>query len=227
MQYIEASVIGVRSAVITLKRRATPLRFVLIPMVHVAEPDFYLQVASLAGECALIVAEGVPSRYIPMQAMMSRIRWDHLVDQITSLDREGLGVPVQWEYVVDDRVKNGREQAMAKVADSAAAVVMRTLGRYGSPLGLPSIEQADEHDDRWERLATGWLGRAMQSEMHGRDSKLVQALGVIHQERQHEPVKVAVVFGAAHIPAVVDYLTEKLRYYVENANWLIVAHAPD
>lgn len=58
MQYIEASVIGVRSAVITLKRRATPLRFVLIPMVHVAEPDFYREVASLAGECALIVAEG-------------------------------------------------------------------------------------------------------------------------------------------------------------------------
>ena len=45
-QYIEASVIGVRSAVITLKRRNTPLRFVLIPMVHVAEPDFYRDVAA-------------------------------------------------------------------------------------------------------------------------------------------------------------------------------------
>ncbi len=63
MQYIEARVIGVRSAVITLKHRATPLRFVLIPRVHVAELDFYREVGSLAGECALIVAEGVPSRY--------------------------------------------------------------------------------------------------------------------------------------------------------------------
>jgi hypothetical protein len=196
MQYIEASVIGVRSAVITLKRRATPLRFVLI-------------------------------RYYPMQAMMSRIRWDHLVDQITSLDLEGLGVPVQWEYVVDDRVKNGREQAVAKVADSAAAVVMRVLGRYGSPLGLPSMEQADEHDDRWERLAGGRLGRAFESQTHARDSQLVQALGVIHAERQNEATKVAVVFGAAHIPAVVDYLTATFRYYVENAVWLTVAHAPD
>ena len=227
MQYIEASVIGVRSAVITLKRRATPLRFVLIPMVHVAEPEFYREVASLAEECALIVAEGVPSRYYPMQAMMSKIRWDHLVDQITSLDLEGLGVPVQWEYVVDDRVKNGREQAMAKVADSAAAVVMRALGRYGSPLGLPSIEQADEHDDRWERLAGGRLSRVVGSQMYARDSQLVQALGVIHAERQNEAAKVAVVFGAAHIPAVVDYLTATFRYYVENAVWLTVAHAPD
>ena len=75
---------------------------------------------------------------------------------------------------------------MAKVADSAAAVVMRALGRYGSP-----------------------------------------ALGVIHAERQNEAAKVAVVFGAAHIPAVVDYLTVTFRYNVENAVWLTVAHAPD
>ena len=98
-------------------------------------------------------------------------------------------MPVQWEYVVDDRVKNGREQAMAKVADSAAAVVMRALGRYGSPLGLPSIDQADEHDDRWERLASGRLGRAFESQMYARDSHLVQALGVIHAERQERSSK--------------------------------------
>jgi hypothetical protein len=129
MQYIEASVIGVRSAVITLKRRATPLRFVLIPMVHVAEPSFYREVAALAGDCALIVAEGVPSRYVPMQAMMARLRWDRLVDQITSLDLESLGVPVQWEYAVDDQPKSGLDQARARATDVTAAVVLRALGR--------------------------------------------------------------------------------------------------
>jgi len=155
-----------------------------------------------------------------MQVLMSSIRWDHLCRSAESLDLEGPGVPVQWECVVDDRVKSGREQAMAKVADSAAAVVMRALGRYGSPLGLPSLDQADEYDDRWERLATGRLGRAFESQMHGRDSQLVRALGVIHAERHNEPIKVAMVFGAAHIPAVVDYLTGTFRYYVENAMWL-------
>ena len=54
----------------------------------------------------------------------------------------------------------------------------------------------------------------------------MKTLGAIHDERQHEPVKSAVVFGAAHIPAVVDYLTEKLGYHVENATWLTVARAP-
>lgn len=226
MQYIESSVIGIRSAVITLKRRATPLRFVLIPMVHVAEPDFYREVAALAAQCALIVAEGVPSRYTPLQVMMARFRLDRLVDQIDALDLENLGVPVQWEWVVEDRQKTGLEQAKGKAVDAAAAVFLRAVGRYGSPFGVPSLEQADDHDDRWNPVASGRLGRVIDGLTHGRDAELVKALGVIHAERQNEPVKIAVVFGAAHIPAAVDYLTEKFRYYVQNAEWLMVANAP-
>jgi len=38
LQYIESSVIGIRSAVITLKHRVTPLRFVLIPVAD-GRPD--------------------------------------------------------------------------------------------------------------------------------------------------------------------------------------------
>ena len=53
----------------------------------------------------------------------------------------------------------------------------------------------------------------------------MKALGVIHAERQHQPVTIAVVFGAAHIPAAVDCRTG-IGYHVENAQWLMVAHAP-
>jgi hypothetical protein len=143
------------------------------------------------------------------------------------LDLEELGVPVQWEEVMNHSAKSGRDEVMGKVADAAAAVALRTLGRYGSPLDLPSLDQADEHDDRWERLTGGRFGRALESQEHERDSRLVRALGGIHQQRQNESIKIAVVFGAAHIPAVVDYLTETFGYYVENARWLTVARAPD
>jgi hypothetical protein len=228
MQYVESSVIGVRSAVITLKRRTTPLRFVLFPMVHVAEPAFYAEVEAMAGTCDLIVAEGMPSGYAPMQEWMSKIRLDRLVDQMTGLDLERTGVPVQWEQAAPSPARSGREQAAAAVADSAAAVVLRALGRYGSPLGLPSLDQSDEHDDRWERRAAGWLGRIAQDRiLDSRDAVLAQALGAIHRERYGVQAKVAVVYGGAHIPAVVDYLTETFKYYVEKAEWLTVAHAPE
>jgi hypothetical protein len=96
-----------------------------------------------------------------------------------------------------------------------------------SPLGLPSLDQADDHDDRWEPAGGGRLGRILDAHLHGRDSVLVQALDVIHAERQHEPAEIAVVFGAAHIPAVVDCLTGKNGYCVASSRWLTVAHAPD
>jgi len=228
MQYIESSVIGVRSAVITLKRRTTPLRFVLFPMVHVAEPAFYATVEARAGKCDLIVAEGMPSGYAPAQEWMSKIRLDHLVDQMTGLDLERTGVPVQWEEAPPSPARSGREQAVGALTDAAAAVVLRALGRYGSPLGSPSLDQADEHDDRWDRRAAGRLERIVQDRvLDARDSVLVRALGAIHRERYTEQANIAVVYGAAHVPAVVDYLTETFKYYVEKAEWLTVAHAPE
>ena len=228
MQYIEASVIGIRSAVITLKRRATPLSFVVFPMVHVGEPEFFRQVAEMARECDLIIAEGVPSGTTPAQEWMSKQRWDHLVDQITALDLEGLGVPVQWEYVPDGQQKTNRERAVQQATDAAAAVALRLLGRYGSPLGLPSLDQSDEHDDRWEwRSAPSWVARFIHANVVDvRDSRLVESLAAIHRERCDQPGKVAVVFGAGHVPAVIDCLTERLGYYVANARWLTVANAP-
>jgi hypothetical protein len=227
MQYIESSVIGIRSAVITLKRRTTPLRFVIFPMVHVAEPEFYQAVEARAGECDLIVAEGAPSRYAPVQEWMSKIRLDDLVDQMTGLDLERTGVPVRWEQAEPPaQARSGRDQAVATAVDSAAAVVLRALGRYGSPLGLPSLDQADEHDDRWDRRAAGRLARIVEDGvLHARDSALLATLGAIHQERCGDQAKVAVVYGAAHIAAVVDYLTGPFKYHVEKAEWLVVAHA--
>lgn len=228
MQYLESSVIGIRSAVITLKRRTTPLRFVLFPMVHVAEQVFYDQVATRAAECDLIVAEGAASGSAPVQERMSRIRRrDQLVDQLAGLDLEALGVPIQWEYVVSDRPRSTREQITGQAVDSAAAVVFQAVRRLAGPLGLPSLDQADEHDDRWDRREAGRFGRFIEDKvLHDRDDQLVRALGAIHRERYPEPIKVAVVYGAGHIPAVVDYLGGDFRYYVASTEWLTVVNAP-
>ena len=58
MQIIEESVIGVRSAVITFRRPATPMQFVLFPMVHFGTQGFYEAVSDRLRDCQLVVAEG-------------------------------------------------------------------------------------------------------------------------------------------------------------------------
>jgi hypothetical protein len=227
MQYIESSVIGVRSAVITLKRRATPLQFVLFPMVHVGEPEFFRAVADGAGECDIILAEGAPSHYAPIQAWMSKFRHDGLVDQLTALDLEKLGVPVWWEHQPDGQPASGRDRIVTRAGDAAAAVILKVAGRYGSPLRLPNLDQSDEHDDQLDSMGAGLFERAVvQRLLHDRDARLTHALRTVHKARCRKGGTVAVVWGAAHIPAAVDFLTDVLEYHLAEARWLVVAKAP-
>jgi hypothetical protein len=67
MQFIESSIIGLRSAVTTLRHRTTPLRFILFPTVHVAEQQFYDDVAARAGA-------GGPARRAPRRAAITARR---------------------------------------------------------------------------------------------------------------------------------------------------------
>jgi hypothetical protein len=59
MQILEATDFAVRSAVLHLTRRTTPLRFEVFPMIHIGEPAFYEEVATRLRRCDLIIAEGV------------------------------------------------------------------------------------------------------------------------------------------------------------------------
>ncbi|MFI0352715.1 hypothetical protein [Actinomadura sp. 9N407] len=215
MQFIESSVIGVRSSVLTLGRRTTPLQFVLFPMVHVGEQSFYDEVAARASGCAVIVAEGTPTGTLPMQERMARLRYDRLVDQIHGLDLESLGVPVIWEYErpprPPGRERSDLERLAETAADTVAAVWMRVQGRYGDPRGLSDLDEAESHDQHQE---DGSEDR--------REGRLVKTLGTLHRERYTEPVKIAVVWGAWHMSAVVGALRADFKYYVQDAEWLMV-----
>jgi hypothetical protein len=59
VQIIEVTDLGVRSAIVRLRRRETPLQFVLYPMIHMAKPAFYAAVAARLKQANVVVAEGV------------------------------------------------------------------------------------------------------------------------------------------------------------------------
>src|SRR6201982_4324050 len=97
MQFLESSIAGLRSAVVTLTHRMTPLQFILFPMAHVGEQAFYDEVAARARLCQLIVAEGPQAKDAPALNWVARHHWGHLVHQLAGLHLESLGVPVRWE----------------------------------------------------------------------------------------------------------------------------------
>jgi hypothetical protein len=223
MQFIESSVVGVRSSVLTLARRESPMRFRLFPMVHVGERSFYEQVTARLRNCAIIVAEGSPMGSAPMQERMSRIRFDDRVDQIVALDLDALAIPVFWEHTPRPP-ESRKERLTSTAADSAGAVAMRLLGRYGDPLGVPNLDEADDHDDRW---VDGRAGRWLRDRVvDRRDDALNRRLTSLHQEHHERPFTVAVVYGAGHMPAVMEHLRAEFGYFVKDAEWLVVANAP-
>jgi hypothetical protein len=226
MQFLESSIIGLRSAVITLTSRATPLRFILFPMVHVAEQQFYDEVAARARLCQLIVAEGVPAQNVPAQSWMARHHRGPLVDQGAALRLESLGVPVRWEAEPQTTGPGpGTGRTVSRTADIAGAATIGLLRKFIDPLHIPSLDQAEAYDESAENLTGSWFGRLLEHNISTvRDARLMRVLDEIHHDRAAEPVKAGVVFGAAHMPTVADHVCGQLGYVAASAEWLTVAH---
>ncbi|MFD0662033.1 hypothetical protein [Thermocatellispora tengchongensis] len=92
MQIIEVTELaGVRSAVMTFRHPAARLRFVLYPMIHVGEPEFYAQVQEELRGCDIVLAEGVNGLSLSMRARIASYRL------VTKNDRFAL-VPQHIDY---------------------------------------------------------------------------------------------------------------------------------
>jgi hypothetical protein len=229
MQLVEVSSFGMRAAVVTLRRSQTPLRFVLFPMVHLGTPDYYRQVAARLRDCQLVVAEGIRGRSAAAAALTMAYR---LLGQrrrlglvVQDLGLQDLEVPVvgpDMSGVEFDTRWRGlplrlRLQVLYLVPVYATGMLLfgsrRFLARaLGSLDDLPGPGQAvPERFEALDRLV-----------VDDRDRLLVRALDSIHQQRRHQEVEVAVVYGAGHMPAVVQHLSARLGYRAASAEWFTV-----
>ncbi|NUR41789.1 MAG: hypothetical protein HOV73_17055 [Streptomyces sp.] len=229
MQIIEVTGYAVRSAVITMRRKGTPLEFVIFPMLHVASPTFYSQVRTRLSDCDLIVLEGIRGRSAGVSALTlayrfaPRRRRNGLQEQ-----RDDVLLPESVPVINPD------------VTAAEAMADLRTLPRWmyvlllvAAPvLGLvfalrgprAFLDEDMAVDDlpqtlRAEMLADDPVEHAMTGR---RDERLLAALGEIHTERADEPIRVAVVYGAGHVPAIVCGLMDRYGYRAREAQWLTV-----
>jgi pheromone shutdown protein TraB len=136
-----------------------------------------------------------------------------------------LGVPVVRPDMDADRFRRGWRRLPALVRLWAWALVpafgigLLVFGsreflarRLGSQEDLPTRE---------EELGYGRFDALEELLIDNRDTLLVRALDTIHQRRSQEPISVAVVYGAGHMPAVVRYLA-RYGYRASSAEWLTV-----
>jgi hypothetical protein len=230
VQLVEVSLIGIRSAVITLRRDQTPLRFVLFPMVHLGAPAFYREVEARLAQCQLIVAEGVAGRSLLASTLTLAYRLPArgrrgglVVQQI----KGPAGTAVIQPDVTAAEFKSGmrevplRQRVLVYCLVPPVAVAFWLLGpRRVFARYLRSLDDLPSAQDLWIRERAGDLVEQL---VDRRDAKLVEALATIHDERQDEQLDVAVVYGAEHMAAVVHQLAARYGYRPRSAEWLTVA----
>jgi hypothetical protein len=232
VQIIEVTELGVRSAVIRLRRRDTALQFVLFPMIHMARPQFYRDVTTRLRRAQLIVVEGVHGgrtaplfRALTLSYRVLRFnRRTQLVEQ--DIDYKAIGVPIIGpdvsadEFRVDWRRVPWRDRMMMWLALPVvifARLVGGTSAIWTRALALDDLPTPEEEAiaEAMPELEAAFLDR--------RDGRLLQALYAVHEQRCDEAIEVAVVYGAGHVPAIVRGLGDTYGYKPRSADWLTVA----
>jgi hypothetical protein len=147
-----------------------------------------------------------------------------LVEQ--NIDYDAIGVPVICpDVTVEQFEEQWRTIAPWKHGAIIAATVPFVAAQrvFGSDwlqdrLQNYSIDDRPTAAEEWGSDAQRELNRVVLDE---RDLPLLKALTTVHEERGHEPITVAVVYGAGHIRAVLKGL-RPLGYRVVSGDWLTV-----
>jgi hypothetical protein len=189
-------------------------------MIHMGRPEFYQEVARRLRECDLVVAEGADLASSVGLAMTIALKLSRqhgsegLVHQ--DIDYAALGVPTVFpENLLKVKPRRSRWHPIHwpdLVLLTPWYLLKRMVG------GRDYLLQSHfEIDDEMFYRTTGrakWM-------IHKRDAELLRVLLEIHRRRGGEPIVVAVVYGAAHIPAVVQSLANR-GYVPRGADWINV-----
>lgn len=231
MQFIEVTdLAGVRSAVLTFRCRASTVSFVLFPMVHLGEADFYAQVTARLRRCDLVLAEGVSGESAGVDALVGAYRRLEGVERlglvVQDIDYVSLGVPVVNPDMSGQDFERGfrrlplKERIAVTTLVPAFAAGMRLLGTRR--FLARHLQTEDLRSDAEEMAAEWWKGLD-ELVLDDRDRLLLDALAGIHERRSAsaEPLVVGVVYGAGHMGAAAKRLWA-LGYRPLDSEWLTV-----
>ena len=227
MQFVEPSIFGVRSARLSFVSPTSPVRITLFPMVHIGEAEFYASTYDDAGSHDVVFLEGVNS---PITYRITRsYRW--LVGS-----RAMAGLIVQPRFPTgrtDNRIVRSDLTATefeaewrrvplwlrAVVYVLAPLVGLRRRWLY-SKEKLAKDMRCEDQPTLSELMAldpeTGALTQVI---LHARDERLLEHLRAELDGAQSTPITFAIVYGAAHMRAVVRELTSSRDFFVCASDW--------
>lgn len=230
MQILESSVLGLRAARLTFTSKESGRTVTLFPMVHIGIPEFYRQVYEDALAHDAVLIEGVRS---PITTRITRsYRW------IVGAKRLGLVVQPKLAETSDGRANIihadlsheeftrewRRVPFHLRIALYLAAPVYGIYQRwFGTVEGLARGHSIDDVLGRDEALSwTPALGGISDALLVARDARLIERFSEVLAAPIEETRNVAVVYGGAHMRAVISELTRRREYVAGDTQWLTV-----
>jgi hypothetical protein len=149
-------------------------------------------------------------------------RFDRLGLVEQDIDYESSGAPVLYpdltekEFVAGWRQVPAWQRALVLVAGPLVGLDRAAFGSRRSLAAELELNDTDVHDPPpgAEELL-GLIGAK-------RDRLLMTALDAVHEVHSGDPLTVAVVYGALHVPAIIHGLRSRHGYFVRDAEWLTV-----
>ncbi len=228
MQIVESNMFGVRVACYRLRRPSSQLEFVLLPMIHIGSTAYYAKVQAILEGCDEVIFEGLGSSRTTL--LTSSYRWPtyrrrlQLVTQkqaicmgklkarLVHADVSGSEFQHSWQRI------NWRHRiAMQILAPLYGIWLFLTASRESIGKRLGRDDLRTRNDILRDETVPGF-DAAFSDE---RDQRLIGAIESA-QARDAPGSKVAIVYGAAHMHAVLNHLMAKHGYIVVGSDWLTV-----
>lgn len=227
MQLLERSVFGLRSAIWTFEDRTSDATVKLFPMVHVAEPAFFQEVSRRLDECDIILHEGVSghkaNRFTKayLQLVKNRrlglvaqhqMELMHVSNRMIHVDIEGDEFDQRWAALPLTL------RATFALAAPFAGIYLRY---FGTKAMLATYLDMDDLQQRRETLDDD-LQTFDDLVLDQRDTILIQAIEDWLRSAPTDQKTMGVLFGGAHMRAVIRYLTQRREFRPTNGEWIDV-----
>ena len=227
MQILEASLLGLRAARIAFRNGETGQTVTLFPMIHAAEPDFYKAVFEDAFDAHdIALTEGISS---PVTRRITRsYRWmvrrrGPLVLQSEPRPEAGRARRVRADLDPDEFERLWATLPFATRLTIALAAPLVGLSLRFRP-DLAALARRLEMDDLPSRDSIlGWSPETASLDgviLQARDLRLVETLTRTIADAK-EGQSIAIVYGAAHMPAVLRALPD-LGFTWTSSDWMLV-----
>jgi hypothetical protein len=230
MQILESSVMGLRTARLSLRNPKFNIRITLFPMVHVGEPDFFQKVYADAFSHDVVLVEGVRS---PITRRITRsYRWIKGSKRMNLVLQSAYSSPPNSTARIVHADLSGEEFAAlwrkvplrvrAFVYVAAPLIGLRHRW-FGTRTSFAKGHSLDDLPSRNEVMRFSPETIALtQAVIHARDVRLVERLGEELDNPTSGVERLAIVYGAGHMRAVLRELLQRRGYRVKKGEWLTV-----